>query len=670
MKRGFKKIQKLFLAYKEDAAKTGAKNPGRVASNKIKALPEWSEVEEFIQHATGVLIENRLIGGRVCTECEKFWTSLSQQGICNFCITENPELKAVRRERTVSQRKATNLERYGHVNNLWNPETRAAITKQWGVENPMQRADVQAKTKATKASRYVGGHEMRDPQFKAALRAQRGYFSPFERQDVRDSVREIWRANGYDNPSQDPQVHQRKIETLLARAGVISPSQEDDYLEKVRATHLARSGGKFTHHMQDPRVLTGALRASFRTHTIQIGDRTFTVQAKAEEVVLRYLVDRYGARRVYTQFDEKYPSALAASFQWTPDFYVKGVGFVECKSPWTLCLITDGELEKNRQKAATTPCTWIVVRNKKHVVVLPQDWHTVINVPMFVECCYFDQHGSQTKAGLNRRILSVCKRYCADARLRDDTIFVASKRIAINVGHLYWDSTARHRLRDLRHAFSERQALAASKGWRLVRIWEHQWGKAAESYVRNLLGQSNRLYARKCDISVRPLAEVRKFLSDHHIQGAPRSGTAYCLDYGGKIVACMIFSRVTSIRGSAANAGFELARYASSEPVQGGASRLLKAFRKEHTQTIISYSDNQMFTGNMYEHLGFRKAAEGAPDYQIWFGQKMVQAKQATKRDQLARIEGFDPTLSEWENCQKLGLHRIYDSGKIKWVLE
>ena len=83
---------------------------------------------------------------------------------------------------------------------------------------------------------------------------------------------------------------------------------------------------------------------------------------------------------------------------------------------------------------------------------------------------------------------------------------------------------------------------------------------------------------------------------------------------------------------------------------------------------MVSYVDLDKYQGGVYERLGFRLDAEIAPDYwTIWPGLER-RHKTATKREHLAKLEGFDPALSEFQNTQAMGLFRIYHSGRLRML--
>jgi hypothetical protein len=122
-----------------------------------------------------------------------------------------------------------------------------------------------------------------------------------------------------------------------------------------------------------------------------------------------------------------------------------------------------------------------------------------------------------------------------------------------------------------------------------------------------------------------------------------------------------------------------LSRYATRLSVAGAASRLFKAFVEEYAPSQVkSFSDNRLFSGGMYEQLGFVLEEEVGPDYQIWSPKIGLRPKPHYQRRALqkrleehGRREVFDEktdTRTESEITYLMGARRIYDCGKKRWV--
>ena len=273
-------------------------------------------------------------------------------------------------------------------------------------------------------------------------------------------------------------------------------------------------------------------------------------------------------------------------------------------------------------------------------------------------------------------------------KLKDDKrnyygldVFVPSINVGFEFNGTFWHSTAasikyRGSLGKSKTRHIEKTDACEAAGIRLVHVWEHDWLRnphATKALIRNALGvTSKRVYARKT--KVKPALNkdmVRKFYNKYHIQGAPRSGITLGLSYQNKCVALMTFSQAISARGSSAKAGYwELTRFATSASIVGGASKLLKAFEDLYKpKSVISYSDRQHFTGALYPTLGFKFVHKTKEDYKVIWPGGEIKRKTSTTRANLAKVFGkdFDTTKTELANSISLGLHRIYDAGKIKW---
>jgi hypothetical protein len=153
----------------------------------------------------------------------------------------------------------------------------------------------------------------------------------------------------------------------------------------------------------------------------------------------------------------------------------------------------------------------------------------------------------------------------------------------------------------------------------------------------------------------------------------------YGLYWKGKLVACMRFTRGANDRGAAKSRDWTLTRYATRVTVAGGASRLFKAFVREHNpKKVKSFSDNRYFSGDMYEQLGFVLEQETPADYTVWHQKLGLRPKSAWQRRNIpARAKelglelDFDPVSSpetERDMTFMLGARRLYDCGKKRWV--
>ena len=162
--------------------------------------------------------------------------------------------------------------------------------------------------------------------------------------------------------------------------------------------------------------------------------------------------------------------------------------------------------------------------------------------------------------------------------------------------------------------------------------------------------------ARKC--ALRPLAttEARAFFNTAHTQGAPVRSTAnYGLYVSDVLVAAMSFGK-----GRYSKHEWELLRYASVGRVQGGFSRLLAAFVREHSpKDIVSYCDLRWGDGRVYAANGFDLEGITPPDYWYTARDKRVSRYAAQRRPK---------GQSEKAWAEEKGYKKVLGVGHQRWV--
>lgn len=216
---------------------------------------------------------------------------------------------------------------------------------------------------------------------------------------------------------------------------------------------------------------------------------------------------------------------------------------------------------------------------------------------------------------------------------------------------------------------------AKSQDIRFVQIFEDEWSlkrEIVEHRVDNLIGSSERIYARNTEVREIPWGIAKELLTKTHIQG-PGAGAASVLGlvYQGNVVAVMTLgvSRFEKVGPK----DYELIRYSSVGTVIGGFSKLLKYFISTvEPERIISYSDARWSVGGVYRGNGFMRDSHSQCGY-FWVPPGIV-ARENRIRYQKHKLkdvlEKFDPARTEKQNCEANGLKRIFDCGMEKWVMD
>jgi len=151
--------------------------------------------------------------------------------------------------------------------------------------------------------------------------------------------------------------------------------------------------------------------------------------------------------------------------------------------------------------------------------------------------------------------------------------------------------------------------------------------------------------------------DLGAFYDRYHYLGGVSAGLNYAIIYDGIIIAGISFRNPTRQNTD----GLELCRMCidNNYRVHG-----LWSWFFAHTiipRPIVSYSDNRLFSGKTYEKLGFRRDWDIRQDY-YW-----VKNGKRHHKSKLRKPKGC--AITEFELRENQGYHRIYDLGKIRWIL-
>jgi len=243
-------------------------------------------------------------------------------------------------------------------------------------------------------------------------------------------------------------------------------------------------------------------------------------------------------------------------------------------------------------------------------------------------------------------------------------VVIPSKKIAIEYNGLYWHSEGNGR-KD-KHYHINKFKMCKEKGYRLIQIWENEWLLHKDIIKSVLLSSINQYHtkvgARECIISNVSSSDARVFYDDNHIQGF-KGGSHQGLFYNNELVSLMTISSDN-----------ELQRFVNKRNhlVHGAFTKLLKSFNI--TNDIITFADLRYFTGGVYENNGFDLCYTVPPRY--WYFNNMMvshrrsfQKKMIQKKFNKGSLNTFDPDKTEYQNMLDNGYDRIWDCGKIKFIL-
>jgi len=257
-------------------------------------------------------------------------------------------------------------------------------------------------------------------------------------------------------------------------------------------------------------------------------------------------------------------------------------------------------------------------------------------------------------------------------------IYLPEQKIGIEFHGLYW-----HTEDKVGNLHRQKWELAQEAGVRLVQVFGDEWlhkRALVLGKILSLVGVGAQTDARKCQVTQPATNKVRAFLEENHIQGAGSyHKEAYALEQGGEIVALMTFgpARTGGMTAAAGSPDWELLRYATNQRVRGGFTRLLAAFRRQHTEgKVISYCDLRWGDGRTYGKAGFVLESISNPDY-YWLPSNNSGVRVPRYQTQKHKVKNhpvlgayYTEGMTEKEVCAAAGWKRILGVGNQKWVLD
>jgi hypothetical protein len=546
------------------------------------------------------------------------------------------------------KRKETNIKKYGVDNpsksNDIKEKVKESNMKKFGVEHAMQNKDIKNKMKETTLERYGVDNpskikEVRD-KAKKTMKERYGVEYAMHSEDIKENLRNYFMEKyGVDNPSKIKEVRDKAKKTMKERYGVEYALQNHFLVEKMKRTNLERYGFEYP-TMND------------------------NVKEKIKNSVLK------------NDISEVYSKYLNTTFNRYGDIYSRT------------------ELFRNNLKLLNFNKNRINVDNEYYTLIDSSRFeynilHRTCNSEFIIQrqlyrkriernedVCLKCNPISKNFSICEKEILSFIKSIYSGEILenhrinnKEIDIYLPELKIGFEYNGLYWHSEL-HKNKDYHF---EKYNFFNSIGLDINYIWEDEWElkkDIVKSIIKNKLGLSDIIYARKCEIKeVDNNDLIRNFLDSNHIQGFVGSKIKLGLFYNNELVSLMTFGSFRKVLGSLSkDNSFELLRFCNSlnTSVVGGASKLFKFFLNNYTvDKIISYSMNSYSNGNLYENLNFIESNTNINYY--WCKNGIRYHRFNFRKDKLIS-DGFDPNKTEVEIMYDRSYFRTFDYGVKTWI--
>lgn len=210
---------------------------------------------------------------------------------------------------------------------------------------------------------------------------------------------------------------------------------------------------------------------------------------------------------------------------------------------------------------------------------------------------------------------------------------------------------------------------------RLIHIFEHEWinnQDKIKEYLRNILCNNQKIYARQTEVVKLTTAEERDFEEKYHLQGCTPSAIALGIKYNNELIGLMTFGTPRFNQSFQ----YELIRlcYKTGINVVGGSERLLSHFISDYNpSSIVSYCNLSKFDGNTYLRLGFKTDVSmlTEPNY-VWVKPESKTNYEVLTRYQTQKHKLIEKNLGSYGNTEdeimkNLGYFKVYDSGNMRF---
>lgn len=205
-----------------------------------------------------------------------------------------------------------------------------------------------------------------------------------------------------------------------------------------------------------------------------------------------------------------------------------------------------------------------------------------------------------------------------------------------------------------------------SRLFRYIVIYSDEWQHKKQIMKKIIASACNKLQLPKlrpkhCVLGIVDNQTAADFLNQHHYLGATR-GTHIGTFYNNELIGIMTIS--TPTRQSKFD--YEITRMASAKyRVCGVWSYILSRLPEFGLiGSFITFSDNRLSTGNVYQAMGLVRDGVVKSDYYYTNGYKRFH-KSKLRKTSLERETG----LTEYELRRQQNLFRIFDLGKIRWAI-
>lgn len=554
-------------------------------------------------------------------------------------------------EKVRKKYKDTCIEKYGVINSFQHEEVKNKIkktnTEKYGTDNPQKNKEIHEKTTNTIIEKYGVDNISKSPLIQEKRKQKfidfYGYDNPMKSDEIKQKTRStMLEKYGVEYPLQNNEIREKAANTNLEKYGTTHPVKSDVVMDKIKQTNLKNYG--YESNLSSPEIRNKIKQTNIKKYGYESNLSLPETREKIKETNL----ERYG-----TPFISQ--THLSSNVIEIINSKEKFSNFIKDKTAY----------EISRELGIHTSSFYdIAIRydvqglyNKSGLSYLE------IEMKEFLQSLKIDFQIN------NKRVLNG----------KELDFYIPTHNIAIEMNGDYWHSDY---IRNKRYHY-DKWAECKEKDIHLIQILETDWNNHKEKFKDMIYSQlslkRNTKGARKFTISKIKNKLGIEFFKKYHLQGSSNSSKYYygAYDEYGLLRAVMSFGWT---RGKIENRRFELTRWATDNKnnYPGLFSKTFKySVNDMNIDSVVSFSMNDWFTGNVYMKSGFYKNKILAPDYKYLYNgfwrHKSYFTKERIKKifcDNENVINMINCGNTEKEIMKYLNIYKTWDSGKIEWIWE
>jgi hypothetical protein len=249
--------------------------------------------------------------------------------------------------------------------------------------------------------------------------------------------------------------------------------------------------------------------------------------------------------------------------------------------------------------------------------------------------------------------------------------YIPSLKIAFECNGDFWHSYNKKESHTEKMKHHNKASLCESIGVRLIQLSDTQWENKrefVEDLVKSSLGLSKKVFARNTEIRKVFRKEAEVFLNKNHIQGFASSKFYFGLYLNDELLSVIGLGKKRFSKSNSA----EIIRSSTKlgYTIVGGFSKLLSAAKVELSnqgfESLMSYVDRSIFSGNSLLSVGFSKTGITKPGYK-YIKDEIQLSRFEAQHSKLPFLlkDKYRADLSEQENMFASGYRRLWDAGNL-----